>query len=210
MRIIVYGFMGMVGIIIAISSVAVLVYTGQPFVIISIAMEIIMVHFARNAIRAEMGKKINFDIIQVCCIVFLLSGIPFLFLGAEKLNETVKVRTTGESTTAQITDVFQNTTYVRVTYMVDGVVYEEIPLDGRSSDMTKGDLVTVYYYPEEPKVLYDGSIVGAVILLVLGLFFAGGGLFGICRKYIKLKKESLYGEMKKNYAIIEKNARCYK
>lgn len=186
MKIIVYGFLGIVGIIIAISSVAVLVYTGEPFVIISIAVGIVMVHFARNAIRAEKGKKINFDIIQVCCIVFLLSGIPFLFFGAEKMNETVKVRTEGESTTAQITGVFQNTTYVRVTYMVDGVVYEEIPLDGRSPDMTKGDYVTVYYYPEEPKVLYDGSIVGAVILLVLGLIFAGGGLFGICRKYIKL------------------------
>ncbi|MCI8667979.1 MAG: DUF3592 domain-containing protein [Lachnospiraceae bacterium] len=91
-----------------------------------------------------------FGVISIALALFIHFRNNAFFKNAEKTNayisriESERYRRNGKTK-------YRHTAYV--TYEVNGVRYEDIELDYYSFDMMHGQTITIYYKPNNPKVI---------------------------------------------------------
>jgi hypothetical protein len=144
--------------------------------------------------------------------VFLIFGLVFIFVGVLAHQVNTSFFETAKTTTAVIEDIetetvlkkdsrgktkFDKEHHVYVGYVINGVNYTNISLDGYDSTMKIGDKITVYYQednPEDVKTKQSTSFL-LILFVVLGTvaFVVGVSLVlnGFNVSGQRLKKEGI-------------------
>ena len=108
---------------------------------------------------------------------FVLMSLIFFVVGIIKKTEVDNFLKTAEKVEARICDIDTYTVRGRkgrnktshkvyVDYIVDGIIYDHILLDGYNSSMSVGKTIVIYYNPEFPKQVKSGDTSGSTIMLV--------------------------------------------
>ncbi len=125
-------------------------------------------------------------------LAFILVGAFFIVLGIVIGNSQKKFMETAVSTEAVITKITEHRSNGEkkyspyITYSVDGVTYDDVSLGYHKKGMDEGDVVVIYYDPENPEDFIAGN---ALNLMPTILCIVGGVciVFGIAGIFLKPK-----------------------
>lgn len=139
-------------------------------------------------------KDISFIIIG---FVFLVLGVFAAYICVVSIKTLYNFFEKAEKTEAQIVDIvvtrstkkedgrkkMRFTENVYVSYEIDGVTYEHVHVGSNLAFKGEGDMVTIYYNPDNP---YEIETIDQIIFPVIPFLFGVAFLFGA---YIILKSE---------------------
>ena len=159
---------------------------------------------SKNGEAVKMRKKIDIIIIFVG-LLFLAIGILASCLCIHTVKSTYDFFIKTGKTEACIVDItFTRSTSNRrkwrnemvknvyVSYEIHGVVYDHVRLNSEMKNEEEGDLVTIYYNPDNP---YEIKAIDSIFFPVIPFIFAVGFLFSGCMIF---KKEVFHlGENRK-------------
>lgn len=125
-------------------------------------------------------------------LAFILVGAFFIVLGIIIGNSQKKFMETAVSTEAVITKITEHRSGGEkkyrpyITYSVDGVTYSDVRLGYYKRGMDEGDVIEIYYDPENPEDFIAGhasNLMPAILCIVGGVCI----LFGIAGIFLKSK-----------------------
>jgi hypothetical protein len=117
---------------------------------------------------------------KIFCGIGIICAILMIVMGVNMVNAKIN----GAKTDAVITDIETRTVHhngetnttrdVYVLYEVDGIPYEKV-LGYYTMGMRRGKTITVYYDPQNPDKLLNGSVVPIILCIPLLAAFGGFG-----------------------------------
>lgn len=140
-----------------------------------------------------MKKRKKIDIIIIFVgLLFLTIGILASCLCIQTTKSTYDFFTKAEKTEARIVEIIVSSDYelgkwrtvelMYVSYEIDGVVYDHVYLKSDRKKEQEGDIVTIYYNPDDP---YEIQSIGQIIFPVFPFIFGAGFLFAGCMIFKK-------------------------
>ena len=120
-------------------------------------------------------RKIRKKSVRKEVLAVMLVGLALLFTGLGMSVHNKLFLRKAETVQGEITYIYHNRSTYRayVTYEVDGKSYNGVYHDDEFDDI-KGQKVTVYYDPENPKKITDGRTLPKYFVLFVGV---GGAMF---------------------------------
>lgn len=141
----------------------------------------------RNGIKMKTKKTSADKTVLVLFSIFAAIGVILFLIGSIFLYNGLKFMKHAQKTTAIISDIERTrssssrrnssgTSYrVYVSYEIDGVAYESVPIAFYSSNMHIGKEITIYYHEDNP---YNIKVRSETTFIVL-ILYAIGTVFGI-------------------------------
>lgn len=141
---------------------------GNPYIMSEETQE---EFFEENVREKEIKSKSIYSEV----LIVMLVGCVLLFWGLGKSVHNKLFLRKAETVQGVVTDVdrYDSTYNVYVTYEVNGKSYTGLYHDDEMGDI-KGDKVTVYYDPENPKKITDGRTLPEYVVFLVGV---GGAMF---------------------------------